>query len=66
MDDMIIYIENPKDGARKLLEFIIEFGEVAGYKMSTQKSLMFQYTNTEISQEKKLRKQSHLQSHQKE
>ena len=38
-DDMILYIENPKDATRKLLELINEFGKVAGYKINTQKSL---------------------------
>ena len=36
-DDMILYIENPKDSSRKLLELISEFSEVAGYKINTQK-----------------------------
>ena len=40
-DDMILYVENPKDGIRKLLEVISEFSKVAGYKISTQKSLAF-------------------------
>ena len=44
-DDMILYIENPKDTIRKLLELINEFGKVAGYKINTQKSLAFLYTN---------------------
>ena len=44
-DDMILYIENPKDVTRKLLELINEFGKVAGYKINTQKSLAFLYTN---------------------
>ena len=44
-DDMILYIENPKDGTRKLLELINEFGKVAGYKINAQKSLAFLYTN---------------------
>ena len=35
-DDMMLYIENPKDATRKLLEFINEFGKVAGYKVYTQ------------------------------
>ena len=43
-DDML-YIENPKDATRKLLELINEFGKVAGYKINTQKSLAFLYTN---------------------
>ena len=44
---MIPYIENPKDSIRKLLELIIEFSKVAGYKVNTQKSLAFLYTNNE-------------------
>ena len=35
-DDMILYIENPKDSIRKLLELISEFSKVAGYKINTQ------------------------------
>ena len=46
-DDMIMYIENPKDSIRKLLELISEFSKVAGYKINTQKSLEFLYTNNE-------------------
>ena len=41
-----------------------EFGKIAGYKVTTQNSLTFPYTNNEIQKEK-LRKQSHLQLHQK-
>ena len=44
-DDMILYIENPKDSIRKLLELISEFSKVPGYKINTQKSLLFLYTN---------------------
>ena len=44
-DDMILYIENPKDATRKLLELINEFSNVEGYKINTQKSLAFLYTN---------------------
>ena len=47
---MILYIENPKDATRKLLELINEFREVAGYKINTQKSLAFLYTNNERSE----------------
>ena len=43
-DEMIVYIENPKDATRKLLELINEFGRVAGYKINAQKSLAFLYT----------------------
>ena len=44
---MILYIENPKDSTRKLLELINEYSQVEGYKMNTQKSLAFLYTNNE-------------------
>ena len=47
---MILYIENPKDSIRKLLELISEFSKVAGYKINTQKSLAFVYTNNEKSE----------------
>ena len=46
-DDMILYIQNPKDFTRKLLELINEYSKVAGYKINTQKSLAFLYTNKE-------------------
>ena len=61
---MILYIENPKDSIRKLLELISEFGKVAGYKTNTQKSLAFLYTNNEKSE--KLGNQSHSPLQQKE
>ena len=47
---MTLYIENPKDATRKLLELINEFGKVAGYKINAQKSLAFLYTNDEKSE----------------
>ena len=47
VDDMIIYIENPKHATRKLLELINEFGKVAGYKINAQKSLASLYNNDE-------------------
>ena len=49
-DDMILHIENPKDATRKLLEFINEFGKVAGYKINTQKSVACLYTSNERSE----------------
>ena len=49
-DDMILYIENPKDSIRKLLELISEFSKVAGYKINIQKSLAFLYTYNEKSE----------------
>ena len=44
---MILYIENPKDSTRKLLELINEYSKVAGYKINTEKFLAFLYTNNE-------------------
>ena len=49
-DDLILYLENPKDSIRKLLELINEFSKVAGYKINTQKSLAFLYTNNKKSE----------------
>ena len=49
-EDMILYIENPKDSIRKLLELMSEFSKIAGYKINTQKSLAFLYTNNEKSE----------------
>ena len=46
-DDMILYIENPKDSTRKFLELINEYSKVSGYKINQQKSLAFLYTNNE-------------------
>ena len=47
---MILYIENPIDSIRKLLELISESSKVAGYKINTQKSFTFIYTNSETSE----------------
>ena len=47
---MILYIQNPREATRKPLELINEFGKVAGYKISAQKSLAFLYTNDEKSE----------------
>ena len=49
-DNLILYIENPKDIIRKLLELISEFSKVAGCKINTQKSLALLYTNNEKSE----------------
>ena len=46
-DDMILYIENPKDTTRKLLELINEYSKISGYKINIQQSLAFLYTNNE-------------------
>ena len=49
-DDMILYIQNPKDSTWKLLELISEYRKVVEYKINTQKSLAFLYTNNERSE----------------
>ena len=48
---MILYIENPKKFTIKLLELIHEYSKVAGYKINTQKSLAFLYTNENVEKE---------------
>ena len=55
----VLYMENPKDATRKLLELINEFSKVAGYKITTQKSLAFLYTNNKRS-EREVKEKSHL------
>ena len=47
-DDMILYIENPKDSTQKLIELINKFRKLVGYKVYIQKSVAFLYTNNEI------------------
>ena len=64
-DDMILYIENPKDATRKLLELINESGKAARYKMNAQKSLHF-YTLMMKNLKEKLRKHPHSPLQQKE
>ena len=49
-DDMILYLENPKDSIRKLLELLSKYSKVAGYKIITQKSFAFPYNNNEKSE----------------
>ena len=63
--DMILYIENQKVSTRKLLELINEYSKVTGYKINTQKSLAFLYTNNE-KQKEKLRKQFYSPLQQRE
>ena len=55
---MILYIENPKDTTRKLLELINKYSKVVGYKINTQNPL-HSYTLTMRKQKEKLRKQFH-------
>ena len=47
---MILYIEDPKGATRKLVKLISEFGKASGYKINTQKSVAFLYTNNEQSE----------------
>ena len=49
-DDMIVYVENPIDSTKKLLDLINEFGKTAGYKVNTQKSKAFLYNNNETAE----------------
>ena len=57
-DDMILYVENPKDSTKKLPELINEFSKVAQYKINIQKSVTFLYANNELS-EREIKKTSH-------
>ena len=63
-DDMKLYIENPKDSIRKLLELLSKYSKVAGYKINRQESLPFLYI-TMKNQKEKLRNQSHSPLQQK-
>ena len=63
--DMILYVENPKDSSKKLLELISEFSKVTGYKINIQKSVAFLYANNELT-EREIKKKSHSQLFQKE
>ena len=58
-DDMILYIEKPNYSTRKLLELINEYSKVAGYKINTQKSLAFLYTNNEKT-EREIKKKNFI------
>ena len=49
-DDMILYMENPKDSTKKLLELINEFSKVAGYKINIHKSVAFLYVNNKLTE----------------
>ena len=57
-DDMVLYIENPKDSTRKLLELINKYSKVEGLK-STQRNPLHSYTLTMRNQKEKLSKQFH-------
>ena len=49
-DDMIVYMENPIDSTKKLLDLINKFGKTAGYRVNTQKSKAFLYTSNETAE----------------
>ena len=51
-EDMILYMENPKDSTPKLLELIQQFSNVAEYKVNVQKSVALFYTNNENTERK--------------
>ena len=59
-NDKIAYMENPTDSTKKLLDLINEFGKTAGYKVNTQKSKAFLYTNNETAETEIRKKKSHL------
>ena len=50
VDDMILYIDNPKDSTKNLIELIHEFSKVTGYKINVPKSVAFLYTNNEAAE----------------
>ena len=60
VDDMIVYMENPIDSTKKLLDLINEFGKKAGYTANTQKSKAFLYANNESAETEIRKKKSHL------
>ena len=64
VDDMILYIENPKDAIRKMPELINKFSKFVGFKINTEKSVALPYTNNK-DQKENLRTQTRLPSHQK-
>ena len=64
VNNMILYIENPKGSTKNLVKLINEFNKVVGHKINIQKLVAFLYTNNE-QWERETKKQSHLQFHQK-
>ena len=63
--DMMLYIKNPEDASRKLPDLNNQLDKFSEYKINTQESLAFIYTNMK-DQREKLRKQFHFPSHQRE
>ena len=64
-NDMILYIEDPKDATRKILNPINEFGKVAGYRINTHKNLLHIY-KLKKKKERKIQERIPLSLHQKE
>ena len=60
VDDMTVYMENPTESAKKLLDLINEFGKAAAYKVNTQKSKAFLHTNNETAETEIRKNKSHL------
>jgi hypothetical protein len=61
VDDMILYLKDPKKSTQKLLDTISSYSKVAGYKISLQKSFAFLYTNDKQTEKRNIWKQFHLQ-----
>ena len=59
-DDMILYIENPIDCTKKILDLVSAFGKKVGYKVNIQTLQAFLYTNNELSERKTKKKKFHL------
>ena len=59
-DDVIVYMGNPIDSTKKLLDLISEFCKAGGYKVNTQISKAFLYTNNETAEREIRKKKSHL------
>ena len=59
---MILYVQNPKDCTKELLEWMNVFSKVAGYKINIQKLVAFLYADNELTEREILKKQpySHL------
>ena len=53
-DDILVYLQNPIDSTKKLLDIINEFGKTARHKVNTQKSKAFLYTNNKTAEKSHL------------
>jgi ribosome biogenesis protein Nip4 len=58
-DNRIVYISHPKNSTRKLLNVINSFSAVAGYKINSNKSMVFLYTKNKQA-EKEIRETTHF------